>query len=721
MHPTTTPKNNTSQPKLIWWFVVVCLASDVALFPLLDWLDGGGIDEEIFRLLCAAGAIVGQCCFVVVISALARRTWFGGFLLGLFIATAGFFAVTAGSWLSDELEPKVFVGVTAVPAFLLISATPLFVFRHQFGWRIAGRDQVVPPRQPLNLAGMFSLMAVVAAALVMWRAPQIVLEEDVDDYWIPMLIMSAIAFAIGLIIVPVCVRIGLGRRAAVLGLLAIAVAIAIVSFGISQCFYSLDERWAERIAIVPYLFGFVGSALAVFYASLFVIRVSGLSLRRQATTKGPVSESGQSDLQHRRRDTRWRIASAVAVTMLVSAYLAHLQSWRTAKDEENARLREVAELTGGGISFRDRYAKKLTLGEATTDEDFAKFIGCSRLEYLYIRSPDITDAGLTNLQHLRELATLALAGTKVTNEGLEHLQHLPHLTSLTIQDTPVNGSGIVHLTNKDALHTLSLFGSGFGDEQVGLLKQFPNVRTLFLDRTKITDAGLPGLLSLKELTHLQLTETQVTAESFPRFASLNWLYLDGSRTEDTGIESVAQLPALTKLSVRDTRITNAATAHIRHMPSLQVLEASNTQIDDEGLSELRHALKLSTLDLSDSSITGEGFRMWNSSRLTRLWLDRTALDDEGVKNLVKLAPFRELSLEDTSITDLCLPALAQIGVDALNVSGSQLTAKGIMKQTLPSVTQITLGEEQLKSSERYDYQKKLGVGVSVKTPGSDEQ
>lgn len=122
---TPQPKNNWP----IWLFVACCLCLNVFIPSLIGWLDVGGFDDEIRMLLCFAGAICGECCFVVVLAALSRRTWFGGFLLGLLVTTLGFCCLTIGTLLNGEYDEEMPGAVALLPAFLLAATTPLYVFR----------------------------------------------------------------------------------------------------------------------------------------------------------------------------------------------------------------------------------------------------------------------------------------------------------------------------------------------------------------------------------------------------------------------------------------------------------------------------------------------------------------------------------------------------------------------------------------------------------------
>jgi hypothetical protein len=57
---------------------------------------------------------------------------------------------------------------------------------------------------------------------------------------------------------------------------------------------------------------------------------------------------------------------------------------------------------------------------------------------------------------------------------------------------------------------VSLEGSGFGDEDLVHLGNLPELRSVYLHNTRVTDAGLEQLYGLSELRRLDLDGTSVT-------------------------------------------------------------------------------------------------------------------------------------------------------------------------------------------------------------------
>ena len=57
----------------------------------------------------------------------------------------------------------------------------------------------------------------------------------------------------------------------------------------------------------------------------------------------------------------------------------------------------------------------------------------------------VTDAGLKELKHLKQLTSLALYNSQVTDEGLKELKDLKQLTTLGLDSTKVTDAGVKEL------------------------------------------------------------------------------------------------------------------------------------------------------------------------------------------------------------------------------------------------------------------------------------
>jgi hypothetical protein len=706
----------------IWLFVTVCLFLNVSLPTFLEWCDewwGLSMDEEILCMIGFGGIVGGECCFVVLVGGLYRQTWLDSFFLGLAILSLGYLAVLAGMWLMGDYEAL--AGICFLPAFLFAATSPLYALRQLAGWRLSRRGVEPTFKQPFVIADMFCVIAIAAVTIVLLRVPLVIWEEeDSWDYWSPILITGVVLFGIGLLVMPLSVRFAFGARtrmASLSGLFVVAVIAHIVAVGISQCFYQWDASWKSRSeALLPVLI-LTGSATLVYYLSVLSLSLSGISLIRHRHGGRLRSKSNTLDEDERllaasqRRTARWRIAGAIAATTIISASLAYLQSWRSAKDAEIQLRRALAEELGGGLRSRDRRVRSITLGTAATDADIRKFDVFSEIEYLDVSSSQVTNQGLTDLTLFPHLKALTLNETGITDAGLIRLAKLPELYELNLINTPIVGDGVRHLPR--SIIKLNLDYSQFSDDGCRNLQHLTNLSELSLQGTLVTDEGVARLMDLPALSYLNLQETSVRGHGFRGFPALQSLRLDNSAINDAGVGRLRELPALQRLYLSHTEITDASVEHLKRM-DMTTIDLSDTSLTNSAISQLKDAPRLVYLHLSGTAVSGMAFRDWRPrGRRMGLDLNRTPFTDDDLRYLVALSPFNYLSLADTNLTDACLPHIAKIQVDhTLDLSNTHVTAKGLLTSGW-ATGDLKLSAGQFTTAEVDQLEKQLGIDVHV--------
>ena len=140
-----------------------------------------------------------------------------------------------------------------------------------------------------------------------------------------------------------------------------------------------------------------------------------------------------------------------------------------------------------------------------------------------MRLENITDAGLKNLEGLRNLTELDLSKSQVTDSGLKYLNRLTKLVKLNLSDTPVTEAGLVHLRELP-VEELDLSGTRI---EFVTLEGFSSLAYLDLGRTRLTDSGLKRSSGLGELQVLILRDTRITDEG-------REVYPEDAWTEHTG-------------------------------------------------------------------------------------------------------------------------------------------------------------------------------------------
>ena len=128
-------------------------------------------------------------------------------------------------------------------------------------------------------------------------------------------------------------------------------------------------------------------------------------------------------------------------------------------------------------------------------------------------------------------------------------------------------------------------GPAFGDSDLALLRYSTRIGNLDLDRTGVSDEGLPHLKNLTHLYILELGQTAVT---------------------DAGLIHLQVLPELRLLKLSGTSITDAGLAQLVSIHSLNWLILDDTQVTDEGLTHLARLRGLERLDVNGTAVTPDG-------------------------------------------------------------------------------------------------------------------
>jgi serine/threonine protein kinase len=185
-------------------------------------------------------------------------------------------------------------------------------------------------------------------------------------------------------------------------------------------------------------------------------------------------------------------------------------------------------VTGPGLKHLQgmKSLEALTLGSTPLNDKGLEYVGqIKSLRQLAVHATGVTDAGLAHLKGLVNLTDL-LARAQVSDAGLEHLQALPlerlhvgwskvtsrgaakfkGLTYLEIPGEQVNDE----LTALTELESLRLVGARPTEGALRHLARLPNLKSLYVCWSPVTDKELEPLKAIQNLAELDLQDTQVT-------------------------------------------------------------------------------------------------------------------------------------------------------------------------------------------------------------------
>jgi hypothetical protein len=157
-----------------------------------------------------------------------------------------------------------------------------------------------------------------------------------------------------------------------------------------------------------------------------------------------------------------------------------------------------------------------------------------------------------------EVETLTLSRRKEAVE-MPELGRLKKLESLSLNWVDLRLSEAKRFGELAKLKSLSLTHAPEVDDAVAgeAVRHCPALSTLTLRESAVTDALLPALASLKQLSHLDLSGTKVT---------------------DKGVDALAQIPALKTVILLQTGITADGSARLRAArPQLQIVVDGNVR------------------------------------------------------------------------------------------------------------------------------------------------
>jgi Leucine-rich repeat (LRR) protein len=147
------------------------------------------------------------------------------------------------------------------------------------------------------------------------------------------------------------------------------------------------------------------------------------------------------------------------------------------------------------------------------------------------------------------------------------------------------------------------------DEGLTAVQGWSAVRVLDLSGTKVSDASLQMVHSLKELDSLYLSFTAIKGPGLKALAGLPQLrVLDLSKTAitESALESLRGVRNLEVLSLIDVPVTDEGLKHIASLPRLRRLDITGTQVTDRGLQHLNGLSELQLLGLNDTPTTEAG-------------------------------------------------------------------------------------------------------------------
>ncbi len=220
------------------------------------------------------------------------------------------------------------------------------------------------------------------------------------------------------------------------------------------------------------------------------------------------------------------------------------------------------------------------------------------------------------------------------------------------------------------------------------LAEWPEVHSLSLAQTHITDSGLGSVARLPALRELSLFFcehiTDAGAAQLRQASTLERLVVRGTKIGESGVKFLSELQQLRQLDIGITEIGDPSIELLEELPHLESLALGGNRISEVGIAGLRALKRLRHLDLSGAQVTDSG--IW-AVKVTDLNLGEIGALS-GLESLVLAAPNPEYVAAVSSgvprlrgairVTDFGARHLRQLArLRRLDLTWSQLSAEGL--------------------------------------------
>jgi Leucine-rich repeat (LRR) protein len=207
------------------------------------------------------------------------------------------------------------------------------------------------------------------------------------------------------------------------------------------------------------------------------------------------------------------MSTLTAALLLLTGLSGRAQADNAEQEQAIARIEKL----GGAVELDEQRPGKPVIKvdlrrTKVTDADLEILKAFTQLRSLILLSLlGVTDAGMKYLKGLTALEHLDLGHTEVGDAGLENLKDLTKLKTLTLDGTPVTDAGIKYLKGLTDLRSLNLcLCTTVTDAGVGHLAGLTKIQVLDLNSVQVTDAGLKHLHGFTALERMNVGDTKVT-------------------------------------------------------------------------------------------------------------------------------------------------------------------------------------------------------------------
>jgi hypothetical protein len=276
-----------------------------------------------------------------------------------------------------------------------------------------------------------------------------------------------------------------------------------------------------------------------------------------------------------------------------------------------------------------------------------------RIEELDLKSAKLTDADLAVIRSMTKLKSLKLHRAKITAEGIGHLAKLQGLETLGLYSWEFTGSSEPAIQGFPALRHLEMEGSPkIGDNVIAAFGPMPELEEVIFNRTPVGDKSLARLIDGGKVRTLIMNESRVTDAGLKlvgKCAEPFSLHLAGAAVTNEGLSALAG-KQIQSLVLDMTLITDEGLRSIAEIKGIGYLSLSVTKVTGAGIASLDRGVPLPRLDLEGAALTPEGVAVLAKARCTHLNLSRTFVGDKELMLFAASTDLSELAVNQTKVT-----------------------------------------------------------------------
>ncbi|MDX2107527.1 MAG: protein kinase [Candidatus Melainabacteria bacterium] len=310
-----------------------------------------------------------------------------------------------------------------------------------------------------------------------------------------------------------------------------------------------------------------------------------------------------------------------------------------------------SEVTGVGLNYvKDKKSLKWLKMKVNAENKDLLTYACNikSLEYLELRTPELTAADCLQISRLKNLKRFCPGPKRMEWIGLNKMLNMPFLNGIAIlAEESKDGSDLVY---------------GHGKVNFG---QFPNLREISVVLNGVTDEDLSGLAEVRKIVGAVLVSNKLTDKTieylYPSAGTLNVLCLVSRKLSSNLGEKLSVFPILQKIEIGNGKPISEKSAKVIASRVLFELNLDHSPCTDQIISILSKNKTVYRLQLGKTLLTDSGYAQFaNFSNLINLSLENELLTDGKVRNLSKSQTIKELSLGNSNLTNSQIVMLANM-------------------------------------------------------------